>query len=102
MIGTLCCRYNYTNVLKSVHENIDNYVGMKINFTGYVYRVLDLNENQFVTSSVEEKNIKFWSTENYSLIKTIDNIETDYQPQSMCLIKTDILCIGTCNSKGFF
>ena len=39
---------NYTNILKTVHENIDNYVGVQINFTGYVYRVLDLNENQFV------------------------------------------------------
>lgn len=40
--------YNYTNVLKAVHENIDDYVGINISFTGYVYRVLDLNENQFV------------------------------------------------------
>ncbi len=39
---------NYTNVLKAVHENIDAYVGNKINFTGYVYRVLDLNEKQFI------------------------------------------------------
>lgn len=39
---------NYTNILKAVHENIDDYVGVKINFTGYVYRVLDLQENQFV------------------------------------------------------
>lgn len=39
---------NYTNVLKTVHENIDNYVGIQINFTGYVYRVLDLNDNQFI------------------------------------------------------
>lgn len=39
---------NYTNVLKTVHENIDDYIGVQINFTGYVYRVLDLNENQFV------------------------------------------------------
>lgn len=39
---------NYTNVLKAVHDDIDNYVGMKINFTGYVYRVLDLKDNQFV------------------------------------------------------
>ena len=39
---------NYSNILKTVHENIDNYVGTKINFTGYVYRVLDLNDNQFV------------------------------------------------------
>ncbi len=39
---------NYTNVLKTVHEHIDDYVGIQINFTGYIYRVLDLNENQFV------------------------------------------------------
>ena len=39
---------NYTNVLKTVHDNIDDYVGMKINFSGYVYRVLDLKENQFI------------------------------------------------------
>lgn len=39
---------NYTNILKTVHENIDTYVGTKINFTGYIYRVLDLNDNQFV------------------------------------------------------
>lgn len=39
---------NYTNVLKTVHENIDDYVGVRINFTGYIYRVLDLNENQFI------------------------------------------------------
>ena len=39
---------NYTNVLKAVHENIDSYIGKKICFTGYVYRVLDLQNNQFV------------------------------------------------------
>ena len=41
---------NYTNVLKIVHENINTYVGRKINFTGYVYRVSDLKEYQFVIS----------------------------------------------------
>ncbi len=39
---------NYTNVLKSVCENIDTYVGKKIKFTGYVYRVNDLSSNQFI------------------------------------------------------
>lgn len=39
---------NYTNILKSVHENIDSYIGKKITFTGYVYRVLDLQDNQFI------------------------------------------------------
>ena len=39
---------NYTNILKTVHENIDKYIGQQISFTGYVYRVSDLNENQFI------------------------------------------------------
>lgn len=39
---------NYTNILKSVYENLDTYVGQKICFSGYVYRNLDFSENQFV------------------------------------------------------
>lgn len=39
---------NYTNVLKSVHDNLDEYMGQKIRFTGYVYRVYDFSETQFV------------------------------------------------------
>ena len=39
---------NYTNILKNVHENIDEYIGTKFKFSGYVYRVLDLNDKQFV------------------------------------------------------
>ena len=39
---------NYTNVLKSVHDDIDSYVGKKICFTGYVYRAIDFKETEFV------------------------------------------------------
>ena len=39
---------NYTNILKAVHDNIDSYVGVQFQFTGYVYRVSDLEDNQFV------------------------------------------------------
>ena len=39
---------NYTNALKSVHDNIDSYVGKKICFTGYVYRCIDFKETEFV------------------------------------------------------
>ena len=46
-VSEIQARY-YTNILKTVHENIDAYVGKKICFTGYVYRVLDLQDNQFV------------------------------------------------------
>lgn len=38
----------YTNVLKSVYENLDTYIGQKICFSGYVYRNLDFADNQFV------------------------------------------------------
>lgn len=39
---------NYTNILKEVHEDIDTYVGQKISFTGYIYRVSDLKEDEFI------------------------------------------------------
>ena len=39
---------NYTNVLKTVHENIDSYLDKTIHFTGFIYRVSDFNETQFV------------------------------------------------------
>ena len=39
---------NYTNILKEVHENLETYLGQRISFTGYVYRVADLKENQFI------------------------------------------------------
>ena len=39
---------NYTNVLKSVHDDLDSYIGKKICFTGYVYRAIDFKETEFV------------------------------------------------------
>ncbi len=39
---------NYTNVLKSVHDNLDTYVGQKIKFSGYIYRMFDFTDKQFV------------------------------------------------------
>lgn len=39
---------NYTNVLKNVHDNLDLYIGQNIKFTGFVYRVYDFSEDQFV------------------------------------------------------
>ena len=39
---------NYANVLQTVHNNIDDYVGQKINFSGYIYRIFDFTEKQFV------------------------------------------------------
>lgn len=39
---------NYTNILKAVHDNLDTYIGQKISFSGYVYRVYDIQENEFI------------------------------------------------------
>lgn len=39
---------NYTNILKSVHDNPDEYIGQKIKFSGYIYRVIDFTEKEFV------------------------------------------------------
>ena len=39
---------NYCNILKEVHEDLNTYIGQKISFTGYVYRVADIKENQFI------------------------------------------------------
>lgn len=39
---------NYTNILNSVHNDIDTYLGQRISFSGYVYRVYDLKDTEFV------------------------------------------------------
>lgn len=39
---------NYTSILNTVHNDIDTYVGQKVSFSGYVYRVYDFNDEQFV------------------------------------------------------
>ena len=39
---------NYTDILKEVHEDLDTYIGQKISFTGYVYRVEDLEDDEFI------------------------------------------------------
>ena len=39
---------NYTNILREVYNDIDTYVGQQINFTGYVYKLYDLKDTEFV------------------------------------------------------
>ena len=39
---------NYTSVLKTVHNNLNSYLGTKIKFTGFVYRLYDFSDDQFV------------------------------------------------------
>lgn len=39
---------NYTDILQTVTNNVDNYVGLKVHFSGYVYRLIDFDSTQFV------------------------------------------------------
>ena len=64
--------------------------------------ILRLNKNEFVTSSCSDKCIKFWNSNNYSNIITINNIELDWTYKTMCLLEDDILCVGGDNSKGVY
>ena len=39
---------NYTNILKEVHDNLNTYIGQKISFSGYIYRVDDIKQTEFI------------------------------------------------------
>jgi len=39
---------NYTNILKEVHEDLNTYIGQKIKFSGFVYRLYDFERENFV------------------------------------------------------
>ena len=39
---------NYTNMLEEVYNNLDSYIGKEINFSGYVYRLSDMKNTEFV------------------------------------------------------
>ncbi len=39
---------NYTNFLKECHDNLNEYIGYNVKVTGYVYRMPDFNDSQFV------------------------------------------------------
>ena len=53
-------------------------------------RILKLNENEFVTSSLEDKCLKFWNL-NYENTKTINDIEVGDYGEPLCLYDEDTL-----------
>ena len=96
---------NYTNVLKEVHENLDTYVGQKISYTGYIYRVSDLKDNQFILArdmsiknSTQTVVVGFLCTcqnasdfENYTWVKITGTIEkTDFYGDIPCINISEI------------
>ncbi len=83
---------NYTDILKEVHDDLNTYLGQKISFTGYVYRVNDLKENEFILARdmiINNKNqtvvVGFLSTckdanqyENNSWVTVTGTIQKGY------------------------
>ena len=41
--------------------------------------ILKLNENEFITSSIGDKCLKFWNSNNFSNISTVDNIKSSWR-----------------------
>ena len=94
---------NYTNILKAVYSDTDVFVGQKISFTGYVYRVHDFPENRFILARdmkitenqsvivgfmCESDNIKDYS--DYDWIDIIGTIEkTTYNNELVPLLKIE-------------
>ena len=64
--------------------------------------ILKLNDKEYVTSSVEDKCLKFWNSDNYLNIAIINNIEPYWTLKTLCKLDDDILCVGGDNSKGFY
>ncbi|MBR1883434.1 MAG: hypothetical protein IJ809_00545 [Clostridia bacterium] len=51
---------NYLEILKNVHENIDENVGKTVKISGFIFRMPDFDENTFVVG----KNIVFNSEDS--------------------------------------
>lgn len=41
---------NYTTILNDCHNNLENYINKKISMTGYVFKMNDFNDAQFVVA----------------------------------------------------
>lgn len=78
---------NYTNILKQVHNNVDTYVGQKISFSGYVYRVNGFSDNQFVLA--RDMDIGNHQTLIVGFLCSYDNA-TDFPTYTWVNIKGEI------------
>lgn len=79
---------NYTNILKAVHDNVDDYVGTKFSFTGYVYRVENLNDTQFILA----RNMIVSSNLDYVVVGFLCNLDNaiDYKDNTWVSITGEI------------
>ena len=64
--------------------------------------IIKLNDKEFVTSTKIDECIKFWNSNDYTNIATINNIAMNGSGKILCLLNKNILCVGGINSKGFY
>ena len=81
----------FENILNIIFQESNSYCN-----------ILKLNKNEFVTLSTDDRLIKFWNSNNYTIITKINDIETTWTCGNMCLLDDDILCIGGDNYKGIY
>ena len=93
---------SYDKTMKIWHLNNNNKYECinTINFqnsNNFAY-IFKLNENEFITFSYLDKCLKFWSSNNYSIISTINNIEKVFHGNNfggqLYKMDDDILCFG--------
>ena len=95
---------NYTNILKAVHDDINSYIGKEIKFSGYVYRIIDFTDNQFVLARdmlVDSQAYVVGFLSEYDGIKDIEDgtwveitgtiTQGKYHNQSIPIIKVNSL-----------
>ena len=63
---------------------------------------LRLNENEFVTSSFNDKCLKFWNSNYNKRISTINNVEIEWISGTLYLLNKEALCDCGTNSIGFY
>ena len=66
---------NYTNVLKAIHDNLDEYIGQQIKFSGYIYRAYDFQDSQFVLA----RNMVISSDYQTLIVGFLCNYEKAYE-----------------------
>ena len=67
-----------------------------------VFEMLSFDFKEFVTSTSNEKVIKFWNCNDYSFITKINNFKTHWLTNFLWLINEDILYIGGIKNTGFY
>ena len=91
-LDEILCLWELEDNLSRIGDTDENYVNnLKFNKGEKVMDLLEFNKDIFVT--ISDKNIKFWDTENISVIKTINNLKGNCINNSLCKLNDEILTV---------